>query len=255
MVTNRRTDEAEELLVAGRHPVEEILASAPERVEAVFIQKGLKDTTTTRILEACRTSGVRFRLAAREELDRLWRGTHQGVVAQVAPLAFRTLAELLAGLHDAPLPLLVALDQVQDPRNVGALVRSLQAFGAAGLVLPKHGTSRLGTGAWKASAGALARFPVARVTNLAQALDALEEEGLPIYCAAAGPGARNLYTEKLHLPGVLVLGNEEKGVRHGVFKRCAVRLEIPMPGGFESLNVAQAGAIIASHFAAARGRG
>ncbi len=252
---DKRENESEEFLVAGRHPVEEVLAATPDRVEAVLIQKGLKDGSTTRILEACRDAGIRFRLVGREELDRLWRGTHQGVVAQVAPLEYKSLDDLLAGLLDAPLPLLVALDQVQDPRNVGALVRSLQAFGAAGLILPKHGSSRLGAGAFKSSAGALARFPIARVTNLAQALDALEGEGLPIYCAGTGPGSSNLFEARLHLPAVLVLGNEEKGVRHGVSKRCSTRLEIPMPGGFESLNVAQAGAVIVSHFAAAKSRG
>lgn len=242
----------QDCLVAGRHPVAEMLAAHPERVESVLVQKGLRDAATSAILDACRTGGVRFRLAAREELDRLWKGAHQGVVAQVVPLEFKTLDDLLDGLLGAPLPLLVALDQVQDPRNVGALARTLLAFGAAGLILPKHNSSRLGAGAWKASAGALARLPVARVTNLAQSLDRLENEGLPIYCAATGPGARNLYEERLHLPAVLVLGNEEKGVRQGVTKRCGVKLQIPMPGGFDSLNVGQAGAVIASHFAAAR---
>jgi len=251
-VAEKQETGSEELVVAGRHPVAEVLAAHPERVESVLVQKGLKDAATDRILDACRVAGVRYRLAGREELDRLWRGVHQGVVALIVPLDFKTLDDVLAGLHDAPLPLIVALDQVQDPRNVGALVRSLHAFGAAGLVLPKHGSSRLGAGAWKSSTGALAHFPVARVTNLAQSLDRLENEGLPIYCAEAGPGAQSLYAARLHLPAVLVLGNEENGVRQGVAKRCGVKLMIPMPGGFDSLNVAQAGAVIASHFAAAR---
>ncbi|EPR44024.1 RNA methyltransferase, TrmH family, group 3 [Desulfovibrio sp. X2] len=251
MSENKKTDPKSEGLVVGRHPVSEALSAHPERVEAVLVQRGLKGETTDRILDACRAAHVRFRLCEKSELDRLYSGPHQGVAAMVAPMAFRELDDLLAGLMDAPLPLLVVLDQVQDPHNVGALARSLLAFGAAGLVLPKHGAARLGAGAFKASAGALSRLPVARVTNLAQALDRLADEGLPIYCAAAGPGSESLFEARLHLPAALVLGNEEKGVRQGLSKRCAAALEIPMPGGFDSLNVAQAGTVIASHFARA----
>ncbi|EPR34501.1 RNA methyltransferase, TrmH family, group 3 [Alkalidesulfovibrio alkalitolerans DSM 16529] len=238
-------------ILAGRHPVEEALRDSPGRVLNVLVLRGHKGGPTDRILDACRASGVRFKLAEKAELDRLYKGPHQGVVALLAPMENVTLDDLTTAMEKAPLPLIVALDQVQDPHNVGALARTLLALGGAGLILPKHGAARLGPGALKASAGALSRLPVARVTNLAQALDALAMHGLEIHCASTGPGATSCYEARLDLPAVLVLGNEGQGVRPGVAKRCGSRLTIPMTGGFDSLNVAQAGAILISHFARA----
>lgn len=238
-------------VLAGRHPVEEALRDSPGRVLNVLVLRGHKGSPTDRILDACRAAGVRFKLTDKAELDRLYKGPHQGVVALLAPMDNVTPEDLAASLDKVPLPLIVALDQVQDPHNVGALARTLLALGGAGLILPRHGAARLGPGALKASAGALSRLPVARVTNLAQTLDELAMHGMEIYCAATGPGAASCYEARLELPAVLVLGNEEQGIRPGVAKRCGSRLTIPMPGGFDSLNVAQAGAILISHFARA----
>lgn len=246
--TPQSHDEPPAILV-GRHPVEEILRDSPGRVLNVLVVRGQKGGPTDRILDACRAAGVRFKLADKAELDRIYKGPHQGVVAMLAPMENVTPDDLAAAMKTAPLPLIVALDQVQDPHNVGALARTLLALGGAGLILPKHGAARLGPGALKSSAGALSRLPVARVTNLAQTLDALAMLGMEIYCAATGPSATSCYEARLVLPAVLVLGNEEQGIRPGVAKRCGSRLTIPMPGGFDSLNVAQAGAILISHFA------
>lgn len=238
----------EQTVVAGRKPVLDALVSGPERVEAVLLQKGLRPALAGQIIDVCRRTGIRYRLVPISELDRLAPGNHQGVLALLAASPFVEFTALLDGLADAPLPLAVALDQVQDPGNVGALARTLYALGAAGLVIPKHGGARLGAGAMRASSGALARLPVARVTNLSQALDACRERGLPIYCAAAGEGAADALTAPLELPAVLVLGAEESGIRPGVGKRCDMRLAIPMLRAFDSLNVAQAGAILAARF-------
>ena len=238
-------------VLAGRHPVEEALRDSPGRVLNVLVLRGHKGSPTDRILDACRAAGVRFKLTDKAELDRLYKGPHQGVVALLAPMDNVTPEDLAASLDKVPLPLIVALDQVQDPHNVGALARTLLALGGAGLILPRHGAARLGPGALKASAGARSRRPGARVTNLAQTLDELAMHGMEIYCAATGPGAASCYEARLELPAVLVLGNEEQGIRPGVAKRCGSRLTIPMPGGFDSLNVAQAGAILISHFARA----
>lgn len=143
----------------------------------------------------CRQNGVRFSLVDGAALDRLCRGprqgrdavAHQGVVARLAVTGFCGLEELLAAVPDAPLPLLLALDQVQDPGNVGTLCRTLYALGGAGLLLPRHNSAYLGPAARRAAAGALEHLPVAQVTNLAHALDSAEEAGLTIYGAAARP--------------------------------------------------------------------
>lgn len=248
MDVKREMESPEQTVVAGRKPVLEALSAGPERVETVLLQKGLKPAVAGQIIDVCRQAGIRYRLVPGTELDRLVPGNHQGVAAFLAASPFMEFEELLDGLAAAPLPLAVVLDQVQDPGNVGALARTLYALGAAGLVIPKHGGARLGAGAMRASSGALARLPVARVTNLSQALDACRERGLPVYCAAAGEGAADALAVGLELPAVLVLGAEESGIRPGVSKRCDVRLAIPMLRPFDSLNVAQAGAILAARF-------
>lgn len=233
--------------IVGRKPVLELLQRSPERVEAVFIQKGVRDQGG-RLLDACRDGGVRFRLCQRRELDKLYHGNHQGVVAQIMERGFMELDELLDHALQSPVRLVTALDQVQDPGNVGALSRTLYALGAGGIILPKHGAARLGAGALKASAGALDLLPLSRVTNLSRALEQCVDKGFFVYGAAMGPDSQDVFTAPLNLPAVLVLGNEEKGLRPGVVKRCDVLTHIPMGRAFDSLNVAQAGAILAAQF-------
>lgn len=144
-----------------------------------------------------------------------------------------------------------------DPGNVGTLCRTLYALGGAGLLLPRHNSAYLGPAARRAAAGALEHLPVAQVTNLAHALDSAEEAGLTIYGAGGAPGPNSLdaFADGMRLPAVLVLGNEDKGLRPGVAKRCAHMLRIPLARPFDSLNVAQAGAVLLGLAAAARSRG
>lgn len=237
-------------LVAGRKPVLELLSAEPDRVESVLLQKGAKGSAIARIVDLCRASGVRFRFAERRELDRLFPGNHQGILADIFQTGFTELHELLQRARQSPLPLLVALDQVLDPGNVGALARTIHALGGAGLLVPKHHAARLGTGAFKASAGALLRLPVARVTNVARALEECAEAGFTIY-GAQGEAGENLFFLEPRMPAVLVLGGEGKGMRPGVAKRCDALVRIPLQHGFDSLNVAQAGAVIIGQFARA----
>jgi 23S rRNA (guanosine2251-2'-O)-methyltransferase len=190
--------------------------------------------------------------------------SHQGVIARVFDAGFAEFGDILRDAPDAPLPLIVALDQVQDPGNVGTLARTLYALGAAGLVVVRHGGAALGGAAARAAAGALEKLPVAKVTNLARALDEADEAGYTIYAAGGaapetdgkpGSGPRNPFTEPLRTPAVLVLGNEDSGIRPNVAKRCHFTLSIPMARDFDSLNVAQAGAILVGCFAARRHKG
>lgn len=252
-------------LLPGIKPVLELLRDTPQRIDLVYCRKGLRSPEARQIQELCRACHVRYTLVDGVALDRLCRESagsagnvgHQGIVARLAATEFQHLDDVLAAVHDAPLPLVLALDQVQDPGNIGTLCRSLYALGGAGLLLPRHNSAYLGPAARRAAAGALDRLPVARVDNLAHALDSAEEAGLTIYGAGCGADAADAFAEALHLPAVLVLGNEDKGLRPGVAKRCSRMLRIPLARDFDSLNVAQAGAILlgltAARFAA-RGR-
>ncbi len=233
--------------LAGIKPVLELLQSHPERVDTLFLKKGLRHQESGLMLDICRIQNIRFSLVDQVTLDRLCSAQHQGVVARLGAASTHIpLAELLEKALTSPRPLLVALDQVQDPGNVGTLARTMHALGFAGLLLPKHNSAYLGDGARKAAAGALEHLPLSQVTNLGHALDEAEEAGFSII----GTGIKaegqtlNAFVHPMPLPAVLVLGNEGKGLRPGIAKRCGHMLAIPMQNHFDSLNVAQAGAII-----------
>lgn len=237
-------------LLPGLKPVLELLEADPARIDTVFLRKGRRSPDTDRLMDLCREMRVRFMLVEVHVLDKLYSGGHQGVVARLFEAGYVELDDLLQAAPDAPLPLIIALDQVQDPGNAGTLARSLYALGGAGLIVPRHNAAYLGAGAHRAAAGALEKLPVARVANLARALDEAAEAGFAIYGALPGATSRNAFTEPLRTPCVLVLGNEDKGIRPNVAKRCDTLLHIPMLRDFDSLNVAQAGALLMGCFAA-----
>ncbi len=244
------TDREEIAVLPGLKPVLELLERAPERIDTVFLRKGQRSHDTERILDLCRTSGVRFSLTDTQGLERLCpSGGHQGVAARLFEAGFVDFSTLLQQVADAPLPLVLVLDQVQDPGNAGTLARTLYALGRAGLVIPRHNGAYLGAGARRAAAGALERLPVAKVTNISRALDEARDAGFSIYGAAMGEGSLNAFSTRLRLPALLVLGNEDHGIRSQVAKRCHHLLHIPMLRAFDSLNVAQAGGILVSCFA------
>ena len=230
-------------IVTGRKPVLELIVRDPASVESVVLRQGLKGQDIKELLDACRQAKVRFRFLPDEALNRSAPGVRQGVAAFTASRAFAPLDELLEAARAAFLPVVLALDQVQDTGNLGSLARTLLALGGGGLIVPKDHSARIGGQASKASAGALERLPVHQCVNLSRALEACEEAGFAVWKAEARPEGINLFKAEFPFPLVLVLGGEEKGVRPGVAKRCGASVYIPMPGGFESLNVAQAGAV------------
>ncbi|MGE4297443.1 MAG: TrmH family RNA methyltransferase [Desulfovibrionaceae bacterium] len=236
-----------DVVLTGRKPVAERVREDPEQVEHVFLQRGLHGSGFDSIVDACRKAGVRFSFVPKERLDALFPGNHQGVAARIFAQGYVELETMWALVRNAPLPVAVALDQVQDPGNAGTLARTLYALGGGGIIVPRHNAAHLGAAAERASSGTLSRTPVARVANLSHALEAAADEGFAVYGAAAD--GLNAFTSTLRLPAVLVLGNEEKGVRPGVAKRCEAMLSIPQARPLDSINVAQAGAILLARFA------
>jgi 23S rRNA (guanosine2251-2'-O)-methyltransferase len=228
-------------VTAGRNPVRELLESTPKRIDTVLVRKGQRDAKVQEIVSLADENRIKVQFVDDVALRRLYSGSHQGVVAITAAVEYAELDILIASVKDAPLPVLLALDQVQDPGNLGAMARTAWALGAAGIIVPRHGGAYIGAGAMRSSAGALHHLPVARVTNMSQALDACADAGLSVLCADAE--GEDLYKAAIDLPAVLVLGGEGKGVRHGVGKHCQKRLAVPLRRTFDSLNVAQAAAI------------
>ncbi len=241
--------EASEALLPGLKPVLELLERSPDRVDTVYVRKGRSTKESSRILDLCRSCGVRFSLVGEEALARLvGKAGHQGAVARLREAGFLPWEEFLQNARNAPLPLIVALDQVLDPGNVGTLARTLFALGAAGLVLPRHKSAFLGPGARKSAAGALERLPLAQVVNLSRAVAEAKDAGFTPFAAEKKKGALDPLAAPLPLPALIVLGNEDKGIRPLVARQCDYSLAIPFLRDFDSLNVAQAGGILASCF-------
>ncbi|MBO6003337.1 MAG: 23S rRNA (guanosine(2251)-2'-O)-methyltransferase RlmB [Mailhella sp.] len=241
-------------ILPGLKPVLELLERDPSRVDMVYVRRGRVSGESARVLDLCRASGVRFSLVDEPALARMaGKSGHQGVAARLRETGLADWDELLDSVPAAPLPLLVALDQVRDPGNVGTLARTLYALGAAGMVLPRHNSAFLGPGARRSAAGALERLPIAQVTNLARAVDDAAERGFFTFAARKAENALDPLSEPLPTPALLVLGGEQDGIRPGVARRCGASLCIPFRRDFDSLNVAQAGAILVSCFSRCAG--
>lgn len=236
-------------ILPGLKPALDLLKEDPARIAKIFCRLDKCGADIEALRKLCKQHSVPCEIVETAKLDRLLQAapqtSHQGVIALLAPVPPRPLAELLRQAPKAPLPLLLALDQIQDPGNLGTLCRTAWALGCAGLILPRHNSALPSPAAAKASAGAIAQLPICIVTNLARALDQAEEAGFAIYGADGSANKPlNAFQFAWQLPAVLTLGSEEHGIRPGVAKRCQTMLAIPFRRSFNSLNVAQAGAIL-----------
>ena len=230
--------------VWGRNPVRALLKSGGRRADEIAVMAG-GHGPLSEIVALARRAGVKVSYRTREQLTAI-AGTadHQGVVARVAAAEYAALEDLLElpGRRGED-PFFVALDQVQDPRNLGALLRTADAFGVHGVIVPKHHAVGLTEAAARTAMGAVELIPVARETNLVSALEKLKESGIWIYGAAAERGIAP-WAADLTGPLCLVLGSEGEGLRPLVARACDVMVTVPMRGGVGSLNVGAAGAAL-----------
>ena len=246
----RRGDGPE--MIAGRNAVLEALQA---RVPATALYVAYRTDTDDRIRAAVRLAadaGLAVLESGRGDLDRLTQGAvHQGLALRVRPYQYAHPDDLIALAADTGQPpLIVALDGITDPRNLGAIVRSAAAFGSHGVLIPGRRSAGVTAGAWKASAGTLARLPVAQAPNLARTLAAYQQAGLFVAGLAADGGTDISDLEIAESPLVLVVGSEGRGLSRIVAERCDLLARIPI-GAAESLNASVA-AGIALHEAARR---
>jgi 23S rRNA (guanosine2251-2'-O)-methyltransferase len=230
--------------VWGRNPVLALLRGGGRRADEVAVLAGARGPLSE-VVALARRAGVKVSYRTRDQLTAI-AGTadHQGVVARVAAADYADLDEVLAlPGRRGEAPFLLALDQVQDPRNLGALLRTADAFGVHGIVVPKHHAVGLTDAAARTAMGAVEHVPVARETNMVTALEKLKESGIWIYGAAVGGGVPPWSTD-LRGPLCLVLGSEGEGLRPLVARTCDRLLSVPMRGAVGSLNVAAAGAVL-----------
>lgn len=231
-------------IISGKNPIIEALqANLP--LTKIFIARGVKKATSNLIKRLASQSGIPLRELARTKLTELvGHEDHQGIVAILSQSPYGTIDDILTAAHQRNEPLLIAiLDEIQDPHNLGAIIRSADAFGIHGIIIPKHRSVGLTETVAKTSAGAISHIAVARVTNLAQTIEELKQKGLWIV------GADQTSTQKIDeldvkLPLGIVIGSEGKGIRRLVKEKCDLLIQIPMYGKINSLNASVAAAVI-----------
>jgi 23S rRNA (guanosine2251-2'-O)-methyltransferase len=240
-------------LLVGRNPVVEALrAHVP--ATALYLAHGID--IDERVTEAVRTAGDRgiaIMEVSRAELDRMTGGVlHQGIGVQVPPFAYEPFEDLLAASLEQMEPLLVGIDGLTDPRNLGAVMRSAAAFGAHGVFVPDRRAAGVTATTWRTSAGAAARVPVARVTNLTRSLKACQQAGF-VVAGLDADGDISVYDLEAAVgPIVLVVGSEGRGLSRLVGQSCDLRVGIPMASEVESLNASVAAAVALAEVARRR---
>lgn len=238
-----RTAHHEKIYIYGKHALMEALLHAPHTVRKVFLSPEINDAELRALLKKLNlTPGV---LKAREMSHMVGRETsHQGVIAITDPgslvLEFK---QFIASLHPTEHTMLVLLDELTDPHNVGAIIRSAAAFGATGVLLPVHNQAPITGTVVKSSAGMAFRVPIVSIGNVNQTVDALKKEGFRTYGLIMN-GTQNIVDEKFDAPSLFIVGNEGAGIRQKTFERCDVSLRIPMNTRAESLNASVSAAVV-----------
>ena len=231
-------------MIEGRNAVIEALRAGTS-IDKIFIARGETDAALGHIASAAREKGIVVVDADRRKLDAMSRThSHQGVIAQAAVRAYASVDDILAAAREkGEAPLAVVCDELSDPHNLGAVIRTADAAGAHGVIIPKRRSAGLTAIVGKTSAGAVAHVPVARVPNLPALLKELKEEGLWIY-GAAMDGTTPLYQAGLKGPAAIVIGSEGSGLGRLVRENCDFTVSIPMFGKINSLNASAAAAVL-----------
>lgn len=241
---------SQDRIIAGRNPVRETLERGDAYIEKIMIQQGAGGRPVEQIVRMARKRNVPVQYVPSARLLQMAGGlNHQGVVALSTPVGYQDFDEMLNGIAPrtddvrAKKPVLLLLDQIEDPHNFGAILRSTVAFGVDGVIVPKHNMAPLSATAIKASSGAALRIPIARVTNLAESIEQLKERGYWV-AGAVKEGSLELSNVDWDRPIAIVIGSEGHGIRPRVVEMCDYQVSIPMIGPMESLNASVAAGII-----------
>ena len=240
---NALTAEADGM-IEGRNAVIEALRSGTA-IDKIYLQKGETDKTLGHIASRARAAGTVVVEADRRKLDAMSRThAHQGVIALASVREYVSVESILRSAREkGEAPLLVVCDEISDPHNLGAIIRTAYCAGAHGVIIPKRRSAGLTSVVAKTSAGAVSYLPVARVPNLPALLKELKGQGVWVFGAAAG-GTTDLYHVDLKGPAAIVIGSEGEGMSRLVEENCDFLVSIPMKGGLNSLNAGAAAAIL-----------
>ncbi len=242
----------EELKIEGRNAVLEAFRSG-KTIDKLFVLDGCKDGPVQTILREAKKHDTIVNFVAKERLDQLSETKkHQGVIAMAAAYAYATVEDILQNAKDkGEAPFIILLDNIEDPHNLGAIIRTANLAGAHGVIIPKRRAVGLTGTVAKTSAGAINYTPVAKVTNLTNTIKELKEEGLWFVCADMG--GTTMYNLDLKGPIGLVIGSEGEGVSKLVKENCDFVASIPMKGDIDSLNASVAAGVLAYEILRQRG--
>ena len=230
-------------VIYGRHPVLEALA-AGQPVDKVYLQQGTRGEFEKELRQACKLHEVPMTIVPQAKLQRMVRGNHQGVVAQIAAAAYQKVEDVLPLIYErGETPLFLLLDGVTDVRNLGAIARSAEVCGAHAIIIPQKNSAGLTADAVKSSAGALSRIPVCREKSLVSTVEFLQLSGVKVIASDLAAG---VFLEDVPLVGPLciVMGAEDEGISQGVARAADVTFRIPQAGTLNSFNVSVAAGIL-----------
>ena len=238
------SEELSEGMIEGRNALTEALKSG-RHIDKLFVAEGSTDRSLARLAAMAKEAGAVVVPTDRRKLDQMSpTGAHQGVIALVAAHEYASVDDILAlAAERREAPLIVICDELSDPHNLGAIIRTAECAGAHGVIIPKRRSVGLTAVVAKASAGALEYLPVARVSNIHQTILSLKEQGVWIYGTAAD-AASGLYRTDLTGPAAIVIGNEGAGMSKLVRESCDVLVGIPLKGRISSLNASAAAAVM-----------
>lgn len=239
---NKNLNENLENFIWGIHPVYELLVHRPRSIHEISIQKNKTGKTLQEIIDLARKESVKVKFSQELRLPSSQQLNHQGVIARVMPQDTLTDQDFFQLLSTEEEPFIVALDCIQDPHNLGAIIRSAAAAGVTAVIVPKDRSASISGTVAKISAGALLHLPVCQTTNFVRMLQELKEKGIWIY-GTIKEGGTSIYQTDFSGPMCLVIGGEEKGIRPLVKEQCDFRVTIPMQGSLDSLNASVAAGI------------
>ena len=234
----------EEFVIEGRNAVIEAFR-AGKTIDKLFVLEHCKEGSMNTVLREAKKQGTVINYVKRERLDQMSEtGKHQGVIAYIAAYEYGSVEDILKKAEDkGEQPFVIILDDIEDPHNLGAIIRTANLAGAHGVIIPKHRASGLTATVVKASAGAINYTPVAKVTNMSKTIEELKEKGLWFVCADMD--GTTMYDLDLKGPIGLVIGNEGKGVSRLVKEKCDFIAKVPMFGDIDSLNASVAAGVLA----------
>jgi 23S rRNA (guanosine2251-2'-O)-methyltransferase len=230
--------------VYGKHPVIAKLTNNPKSVEKIFLKETLDAKVVAEVQALAKKARVPFSFIPQDKLDSMAEGgVHQGMVAQVLPIEFLDLSQWLKSVEDVQNPCVMLLDELEDPHNVGAIIRTAVAAGVHGIIVPKHRQAPLSGAAYKTSAGLMEQIPLIRVTNVNDAIRTLKDN--KFWIVGLDQGAKEtIWSQDLDMPVCFIVGAEGDGMRQKTGELCDFLIKIPMEPVAESLNASVSAAIV-----------